>query len=331
MNLVVKVFLLIIVALFFNCLCVSGQGDSISLRLQAAKAITSRFPSTRFLNVEYEYLGPVDYKTKLYDQPLENGCLQNQRRVKVDMNVPIYKKNKWMFTGSLRYKYSYSEFGSVENISTEYPDISHGNSQENHIFNIALNSTFVSKVFNKPLIYNLAILSDGSQKGIERVSALGIATIMLKRNQNMTMTAGLVVIADKMASIPVFPLFSLDYKLSNSWQFSMALPQYFYFRKSFFNHEGRLSLGTNLDGGSYYVYPMGVDNTFLYNKTEIKTGFIYEHYLQKRFIISFRGGMVNALKGRLLRKNESYNNYSITSTQAAGAYFNIGFSYNLFK
>lgn len=330
MNLVARVFILVIVGFSFNCLSLKAQTDSVNLRLQAAKAITNRFPSTRFFNVEYEYLTPVDYKTELSNQPLENGRLENQNRIKINLNVPIYKKNKWAFTGSLRYKYNYSELGQMENVSTEYPDISHGNSQENHTFNMALNSTYISKVFNKPIIYNVGIVSDGSQKGFERISGLGIATMVLKRNQNMTMTAGLVVIVDKMARIPAFPLFGLDYNLSNSWQFTFAFPQYIYFRKTFFNNGGRLSLGTNLDGGSYYVYPVGIDNTLLYNKTEIKTGLIYEHYLQKRFILNIRGGMFNSLEGKLLRKNESHNDRSITSTQGVGAYFNIGVSYNLF-
>lgn len=329
MNLVHKVFFSIIVGAFFVSLPAKAQQDSTNLRLRAGRVITDRFPSTRFLNVEYEYLTPVDYKTKLYGQPWENGKLEGQNRIKVNMNIPLYKTKKWVFTGSLRYKYSYSEFNDQVNVSTQYPDLYSSKSNDSHTFNVALNSTYIARIFNKPLVYNFAIVGDASQEGFERMSASAIATMVFKRTQNLAITGGLIVIVDKMARYPVLPVFGLEYKFSDNWMISVAMPQYVYIRKSFSNN-ARLSFGTNLDSDRYYVYPKEYNKSFIYNKAEARTGFVYEQYLQKHFILNVRAGMLNTFKGTLNRKNESYNKHIISSTQDAGAYFNIGISYNLF-
>lgn len=324
-----KICLCLIITLSWICLPLNAQQDSIDLKLKAGKIITNRFPATRFLNVEYEYLTPVDYKTKLYDQPWTKGKLENQNRVRVNLNVPLYKRQKWVFTGSVRYRYSYSELNDQENESAKYPTLYNDKPNGNHTFNIGLNSTYIARVFDKPLIYNLGIIGDVSQDGFERIYASAIVSMLLKKTDRFSLTVGGLVMIDRMARYPVLPVLGLEYKITDSWLVSVGAPQYAYIRKQFSNNR-RLSFGTSLDSQRFYLYPKQFDKSFLYTKTEIKTGLVYENYLEKHFILSVRAGMINALKGRLTPKNRSSNMEIMTSTQDAGAYFNIGISYNLF-
>lgn len=300
------------------------------IRSKAGKEITDKFPTTRFLDVEYEYVTPSDYKLKLHEKGFNKGSLQHQNRIKIALNVPIYKIKGWTFTGSVRYKYSHFELNDMRNISADFPDIYPDRSSSTHFYNTTLNTTYMSRLFNKPIIYNFGISGEGSGEGYERITGMAIAMMVLKKNQNTTITAGLILIADKMSIIPVIPTFTVDHKLSNTWSLSMALPRYIYFRRPLFTN-GRLSLGTNMDSENFYVYPKESSKTFLYRKLEIKSGFVYEHSFRNRFILTVKGGALNAVNGKLMQKNKSSNKEILKSTQNMNAYFNIGFSYNLFK
>ncbi len=87
----------------------------------AGAAITSRFPTTRLVDVQYNYLIPADYRWKLYKQPYEKGKLDTQNRVMVALNIPFYWKHNWVLSSSLRYNYAAINFGDVQMQSAEYP------------------------------------------------------------------------------------------------------------------------------------------------------------------------------------------------------------------
>jgi len=304
--------------------------DTDYIRAKAGREITDKFPATRFLDVEYEYVTPSDHKMKLYDKNFNKASLQHQNRVKVALNVPVYKIGGWTFTGSVRYKYSHFELNDMENTCVDFPNVYPDRSNSTHFYTTTLNTTYMSRLFGKPVIYNLGITGEGSEEGYERLTGMAIGMMILKRTQTTTITAGLVLIADKMSVVPVVPIFTIDYKFDNTWSLTAAIPKHIYFRRPLFTN-GRLSLGAAMDGEKFYVYPKESSKTFLYNKLEIKSGFIYEHSIRNRFILTVKGGMVNAVNGKLVQKNKSTNKEILKSTQNMGAYFNIGFSYNLFK
>lgn len=188
----------------------------------------------------------------------------------------------------------------------------------------------MSRLFNKPVIYNFAISGEGSEEGYERITGMAIGMMVLKRNQTTLITAGLVAIVDRMSVVPVVPIFTIDHKFNNTWSLTAAVPKHIYFRRPLFT-DGRLSLGVNMDSERFYVYPENSSKTYLYSKLEIKTGFIYEHSLHDHFILTIKGGAVNTVNGKLVQKNKSSNKEILKSTQDMSAHFSVGISYNLFK
>lgn len=318
--------------LFFLCAIISlqAQQDSVSLRRKAGKAITDKFSSTRFLNVEYEHLTPVDFKTRLDEQPFTKGKLIRQNRVNVNLNVPVYKTPKWVFTGSMRYRYDHSEVDKEINVSDLYSNYYTNKPNDRHTFNFAMNSTFISKLFDKPVIYNFSLVGDASQDGFERLYAYSIASLVFKRTESLTMTGGVLLQLDKMAWFPALPVFSLDYKFQENWMLSITLPQSTYIRKYFSDNSRRISFGTSIERQRYYLQLKNYDKSFLYNQSEIRTGFVYEHYLPDHFILSARAGVVKYLKGTLNKVNSPYHDYILRNNFESNFYFNIGLSYNLF-
>lgn len=321
-----KIIFLISIIYIVNTLNVFSQSDSISLKLKTARVITERFPSTRTINIEYEYITPSDFKLKRKNNELlRDGRLTNQNRVKVDLNIPIVRLKKWVFSGSLRYRYNYFEMEK----NTDYSNFSTSNIQEGNTYVAGINSTYISRIFNKPLIYNLSVYGDFSQNGFERITAIGIASILLKKTDRFAFTLGLGGLVDPMIHYPVIPIVGLEYKITDSWLLSVAAPRYAYIRK-IFSKDNRLSIGSNIASDYYYVKTGNPENSYLYNKAEIKSGFVYEHYIFSKFILSAKAGMINSLRGTLNKRSNRYGKYRIKSNQDAGFYFNVGVSYNLF-
>ena len=305
-----------------------AQQDSLSLRRQAGRAITERFPTTRFINVEYQNSSSVNYRIETRDKSLKETKIKEQNRVKVDINAPLFRYKDWTFTGSAYYNYTHFALDDASELKQVYPNF-RDSDLEGHLFNTALNSTYISTLFDKPVIYNIGVSAEFSQDGFERMVGMGIATFVLQRNARYMMTAGAVVRADLTTRFPIIPFFGIDYKIADDWQLSFILPQYAYIRKSF-SKSTRLSLGSNLRANQFYVHPSGSDKSYLYSKAEINTGLVFEHYVNQHFILTARGGMVNALKGNLTQRNKSYSKRLLNTSQDAGMYFNVGFSYTLY-
>ncbi|UGU15452.1 DUF6268 family outer membrane beta-barrel protein [Sinomicrobium kalidii] len=309
---------------------VYAQESNDSVKKKVAKEITDKFPSTRFLDVQYEQFTPTDYTSELENTDLEEGTIQNQKRIKVALNVPIIKKKKYVISGSLRYKFDSFEFSDVENKLDPENSLFHDGQEDFHYFSTALNFTYFSKLFGKTFIYNGSITADGSDKGYERINAVLIGSLVLKRTEQTTITAGLLAQTKRTSIFPVLPVFSYEHKFQSSpWTLDVVLPKHAYFRRTLFGRD-RLSLGLNFDGEVVFAYPNQprFHDDYTYKRNEIKTGFIYEYKLSNKIFATFQGGVSTIFSGQLREINKV--DEIITTTQNINGYFNVGISFNPF-
>jgi len=310
---------------------VSAQVNSDSIEKKTVKAITAKFPSTRFLDLQYEQFSTSDYDSDLYGIPFEKGTVKSQKRFKAAMNFPILKKDKWTLSTSLRYKLEAFDFENVENVpAIGGPPVYHSNSESFHFFSTGLNFTYYSQLFGKIFVYNASVTAEGSNEGYERINGTLIGSFVLKKNASTTMTAGLLLQTNNTSLSPILPTFTYEHKFSGSnWTMDFVLPKYIYFRRPLLE-KGRLTVGTSFDGESFYVYPnqTGLKKVYQYNRNEIKTGFIYEYMASKRIITTFRAGLNMMLKGNFRERGETDEIMQISHD--ANGYFNIGISYNPF-
>lgn len=308
----------------------TAQVDSDSIKKKTAKALTASFPSTRFLDFQYEQFSKSDYDSDLYGHAFEKGTITSQKRFKVAINAPLIKKQKWVLSGSLRYKLESFEFKDVENFPTTGPPIYHNDKENFHFFSTALNFTYFSKLFGKTFIYNASIVADGSNEGFERINGLLIGSLVLKKTPTTTMTVGLLLQTNNTSFSPILPTFSYEHKFSNSqWMVDIILPKYVYFRRPLME-KGRLSLGVSFDGEQFYAYPdqPNLKEVYSYSRNEVKSGFIYEYYINKKIITTFRAGLSTIFSGQLRERGEK--DEIMKTTQDMNGYFNIGLSYNPF-
>lgn len=309
---------------------VVAQTRSDSLRVKAGKYITNKFPSTRFLDFQYEQFSPTDYTSTLNDKDMEKGTLSSQKRFKAALNFPIYMKEKFIISSSWRYKYEALSFKDVESLLVNGISLQHDNHEDFHYFSGALSFTYRSMLFNKNVVYNANLITDGSHKGFERLSATLLAVMVMKRNQTTTMTLGTQLNTSPTAIFLILPVFSFEHKMSNKWMLDLAFPKYGYIRKEIFGN-GRLSAGIRYEGELFFTYPKqtGFMDTYTYNRNEIRTELMYEHHLSQNFIFTIRGGGVNTFWGQMKVKNSS--DKLIKTSQDMNMFFNVGVSYNLIR
>ncbi len=296
---------------------IAQKKDSIPQKVVAF--VTDKFPQTRDLNVEFTQLTPYKFSPELYDADLPENKIKNYQQVKAYANVYFIKNRKWMLSTSLNYRFTHLE---SEN---EMPLFN--NEQNFHYHSEALSLTRFSKLFNKIAIYSATASVDGSEQHFERIRGMLTASLVLKATADTKMTVGLAVIIDPSSQVPAMPIFTYEHRFSNGWVADVILPKKVVMRKDIFKN-GRLSLGTEMDGTNFYLYPDG--KRYEFRQLEINSGAMYEHKLGNNLIGTLKAGLRATPSSRIFAKEDSFNDYIFDMNAKPSFYFNVGISYNPF-
>ena len=296
---------------------VAQEKDSIPQKV--VDFVTDKFPQTRDLNVEFTQLTPYKFSPELYDADLPENKIKNYQQVKANANVYFIKNRKWMLSTSLNYRFTHLE---SEN---EMPLFN--NEQNFHYHSEALSVTRFSKLFNKIAIYSATASVDGSEQHFERIRGMLTASLVLKATADTKMTVGLAVIIDPSSQVPAMPIFTYEHRFSNGWVADVILPKKVVMRKDVFKN-GRLSLGTEMDGTNFYLYPDG--KRYEFRQLEINSGAMYEHKLGNNLIGTLKAGLRATPSSRIFAKEDSFKDYIFDMNAKPSFYFNVGISYNPF-
>lgn len=296
---------------------IAQKKDSIPQKVVAF--VTDKFPQTRDLNIEFTQLTPYKFSPELYDADLPENKIKNYQQVKANANVYFIKNRKWILSTSLNYRFTHLE---SEN---EMPLFN--NEQNFHYHSEALSLTRFSKLFNKIAIYSATASVDGSEQHFERIRGMLTASLVLKATADTKMTVGLAVIIDPSSQVPAMPIFTYEHRFNNGWVADVILPKKVVMRKDVFKN-GRLSLGTEMDGTNFYLYPDG--KRYEFRQLEINSGAMYEHKLGNNLIGTLKAGLRATPSSRIFAKEDSFNDYIFDMNAKPSFYFNVGISYNPF-
>lgn len=296
---------------------VAQEKDSIPQKVVAF--VTDKFPQTRDLNIEFTQLTPYEFSPELYDADLPENKIKDYQQVKANANVYFIKNRKWMLSTSLNYRFTHLE---SEN---EMPLFN--NKQNFHYHSEALSVTRFSKLFNKIAIYSATASVDGSEQHFERIRGMLTASLVLKATADTKMTVGLAMIIDPSSQVPAMPIFTYEHRFNNGWVADIILPKKVVMRKDVFKN-GRLSLGTEMDGTNFYLYPDG--KRYEFRQLEINSGAMYEHKLGNNLIGTLKAGLRATPSSRIFAKEDSFKDYIFDMNAKPSFYFNVGISYNPF-
>lgn len=152
-------------------------------------------------------------------------------------------------------------------------------------------------------------------------------SLILKANAKTKITLGIAILIDPNSPVPALPIFTYEHKFDNGWTADVLLPKKILIRKDIFSN-GRISLGTEMDNTSFYLYPSG--KKYEFRQLEINSGAIYGHHLGGNFIGTLKTGLRATPSSRIFEKKESQKDYIFESNAKPSFYFNLGLSYNPF-
>jgi len=304
-----------------------GKRDSLNFPKKVVTFAADKFAITRPLNIEFTQASPFNFKSESNGNTFPESKIPRFQQVKVSANINLIKRKTWLLGTTLGYRLTSAE---AEINQTGASKISTAN--DFHYLFSSLNLTYFSSLFGKRMLYNSSVMVDGSDKYLERVRGIFTGTMVLKANERTKMTAGFLVSIDPSAPTPFIPTFSYEHKLSNDWVADIVLPRNVHLRKFVFNHNGRISLGAELDRTAFYLYKLdGTDQKYEYGQLDINSGLTYEHALGKHFMLTAKSGMKYTSSGRIFKKEDSFTDPVYKITPDPTFYFNIGVSFNPFS
>ncbi|ASK29779.1 hypothetical protein CEY12_06505 [Chryseobacterium sp. T16E-39] len=313
---------LIPLAMFpFKNIVYAQKKDSIPHRVLAF--VTDKFPQTRDFNLEYTVATPYKYTSSLQGINQPDNKVQSFQQVKANANIYFIKQKRWILNAALNYRYTSM---NTENNSFFFPE--ENTKGDFHYHSEALSVTHISKLFNKIALYSATASIDGSEQHFERVRGMLTGALILKANAKTKMTLGVAIMIDPSTQVPALPIFTYEHHFNNGWVADVILPKKVMMRKDVFSN-GRISLGTEMDNNSFYLYR--TDRRYEFRQLEINSGVIYEHNLGSNLIGSLKTGLRVMPRARIFDKEESFKNYIFETTSKPSFYFNVGISYNPFR
>jgi len=305
--------------------CFSQSRDSANLPRRVETYAADKFAVTRPLNVEFIYSTPYSFTSEQQGKSLPESKVTGFTQLKMSANYNFVKTKTWMLGASAGYRRTSVEAditpssGSIKNVNDEF-----------HYLYSSVNITYFSKLFNKRTIYTSSLLVDGSERYFERVKGLLTASMILKANQRTKFIVGLLVNIDPSTQTPFLPTIAYEHKFNNGFMADITLPRSLYLRK-LVHTNGRLSLGTEIDRTSFYLY--NLDSTaqkYEYRQMDLNSGLVYEHILTKYLLLTVKTGMKITPSGRVFRKEDSFADPVYETKPDPTFYFNIGVSFNPF-
>ncbi|MCT2564019.1 DUF6268 family outer membrane beta-barrel protein [Chryseobacterium herbae] len=292
--------------------------DSIPLKVRAYFA--DKFPQNRDLNIEFTQTAPFQFSSKLDGKDLPDNKVKSFQQLNAGANIYLVKKKTWLLSTSLNYRYIA--------FNTEEPIIPETDKKNDfHYHSEAINFSYFSKLFNKVAIYTASASVDGSNQHFERIRGMVTASVVLKATPKTKMLIGIAGFIDPSAQVPILPIFTYENRFNNGWMLDILLPKKILVRKDIFAN-GRISLGTEMDNTSFYMYKN--NRTFEFRQLEINSGAIYEHNLGSNFIGTLKTGIRAVPRARVFDKEESFRDYIFEASYKPSFYFNVGISYNPF-
>ncbi|WP_144281739.1 DUF6268 family outer membrane beta-barrel protein [Chryseobacterium echinoideorum] len=319
-----KAKLTLLATVIINTVNFSQVKDSTSTKTMAY--IAEKFPITRVLNVEYNRLSPYAFSSKLRDQELPQAKVKDFYRAKMSANLNLIKKQKWVLSTNLNYRY----ISAGTEMNGSIAPLNFMSNEDYHYHSESLSLTYFSKLFGRMMIYSASALLDGSEQHFERLRGIATATMILKVNAKTKMTVGLLVAIDPTVQTPVIPTFTYEHRFSKGLVADIILPKSVYLRKKI-TENSRLSIGSELDMTSLYLYNIDdKEKKYEFRQIEINSGLMYEHYLGNSFVATLKGGAKSMMRSRIFEKSASYGSYIFQAKPQTAFYVNLGLSFDPF-
>jgi len=278
------------------------------------------------IRTDFGYNLNTNYKLKQNGNIYETGTINDFSKAKISVNVPLLKYKIFRFSVEGRYSFYHADFEKKDIFSDA---LTMNINNNHHVWGISTHSFFQTKLFDKPLMGNLTLMVEGSENGYERITGIAMVAMVLKRTQSTTISVGMLGMINASSPIPAFPFITVKHKFNDKWAIDMGLPQ-MHLQYSF-NEKNRLSTGISFDGDIFFFQPQKetLPKDCLYSRLRVTPEILYERSINRNIRLFVKGGVALPIQNRIYDK-KNMKDY-ITISEPVSGFFNVGFSYNLFK
>ena len=310
---------------------VAAQTPTDSVVQGARRYVARNFSEARTFNLYWETAPSHDYTLKQNGKEIENGRIRYMNTINFSATVPVLLlRNFSLYANGHFNSYQFEASDKVtDNISTVFSR----NQGGYNYYEGTITGTYRTKIGNKPLLLTATGAGDGWNKNFEKVQAMLSAIVVLKQSATTSLCAGLygTTLYDK---LPVVPIITYWHQFNRDLSIDITLPSRTYLRYQF-NSNQRFSIGASMENEHFYM-ESGIETlpkVSFFNKTTIKPGIVYEYIINNHFYLTARAGAAAIIKGGLYKRNRKSVNGDpyVEFTQPMTPFFNLGFSYNLFK
>lgn len=331
-----QIVLFMILAIHQTIIINAQTAETDSLAKEIRSYVARNFSRSRTFNLYWEVNPSHDYKLKQNGQVIEDGKVRNANTIKFATTVPVLlSKNFSLYANGQANFYTFDAFNKATGeLSPIFSEKNEDKDKNNHsYYKGGLSATYRTKVFGKPFILNANISGDGWNRSFEEVEGSFSAIMVLRSTPTTTFSVGMYGMT-LYNEIPAIPIITYWHQFNTKLSIDVTLPRSTYLRYQL-NDNHRFSLGTLLESEQFYIRPNieGLPETCLFNTSNIKPELVYEFIVNKHFYFIARGGASAVIQGGLYKTNRKGVNGDpfIKFDQSATPFFNLGFSYNIFK
>lgn len=323
------VFIIVLSSVFY--LTLTAQTPTNTLAQDIRRYVARNFSEARTFNLYWETMPTHDYILKQGNQTIEHGRIRSEHTVKFATTIPIWMRNK--FSLYMNGQANFYMFDATDN-NTKLPStIFPIDNNSYSYFKGTINGTYRTRIGNKPLILSLNISGDGWYDSFEKLDASLIATVVLKHTNKTSLSVGAYGTM-LFNQIPVIPIIVYHNQFNPNLNIDITLPSRLHLRYQFYNNQ-RLSVGMSMDSEQFYLKPdiTGLPKTSFYSSAAVKPEITYEYIINEHFYLIARAGASSIIKSGFYKTNrkgvdgDPYMEFSRPFTP----FFNLGFSYNIFR
>ena len=230
---------LIILAFIFSFPANAQNSDSISQSVR--RAILRNYPTTRPINIEYDWNGAGSYNATQEQRSVEQGRVRKLKNLRVSANVPLLMRKRYYLFSNLSYNGSCVAVDVENNVNLKKREL------ESHIFGFSAQLIWLDSLFKKPLILSATVrnrIDFGNH--VYALSGMVTVTNMIKVGLNERLGIGLIAFIDPSSPMPVLPLVTYYRRINPRLELELIFPSKIALRKQFEN-ESWLSLLTEFN------------------------------------------------------------------------------------
>jgi len=282
-------------------------------KAQQGKAIPNsyNYPSIRPFALQYESINQSTYTFKnqegehIYSDPIR------QDRWQAFASHKLYQKEQLILLGNALFTQDrfHSESAGTEKFNT---------------LQLSASAIYTDSLWGKPIVYHAdLVFSSPKIIHIQKVISRASASLILKADADMRLSAGLIALLDpSMIGSPVLPIISYWKKLGNpNWVMDFILPYKASFRKADFL-SGWLSLGAEIRGSNFFIPDSkhSLSGQYEYRYTNLYTGAYYERSFGK-LLLGTQLGYRSSLQSRALKVYHKNSDFILEAKTKSSPFF----------